>query len=705
MTQSNDETIAVRAFQGRQRPQGPTKRLYTRPPRFTLIFDTETTVDASQTPRVGAYRILERKQGLIEEGLFYDRLSAEEQELLNAYAARHELPVLTQHEFLELFHKYAWKLQARVVGFNLPFDLSRLALRSSPARARFFGGFSFVLWDRRDGQGANRFRPRLRVKSLNNRAAAIEWGKVPKDPHAPKGRQPRGGGFLDLRTLVSALTSQGGVTLDRAAEILDTEHRKLGDAEHGAPLSDSYLDYLRRDVLVTEEVMHRALVEFANHPITLKPEQAYSSASIGKAYLTAFGITPPLDRTRLTDEDLGKWLSAFFGGRAECRIRKEVVPVTYVDVTSMYPTVFTLLGLQRFLLAETIASEDATDDVRRLLESITLADVFDPALWRDLAVLVEVEPDNDVLPVRTRYGGASRSIGVNRFSSPEPFYYSLPDVIASKLLTGKAPRIRSAVRLVGEGQLGSLRPVALRGTVSIDPRTDEIFKRTIELRQEVRADMSLSEGEREATERFLKEFANGTSYGISAELNRQEPRPLKYGPLFSRRSFEAPIVAGEKPGRFCFPPFATLVTAAARLILAALEASVAEAGGSYAFCDTDSMAIVTDHKRHESDGRGAGLSDRSDALADETVMEIVRRFDSLSPYSGGVPLLKIETENFSREDPSVRKPLYAYAISAKRYALFNLNDGNRRDLRKILEHGLGTYQSPDADGTDTGLDR
>ena len=34
-----------------------------------------------------------------------------------------------------------------IVGFNLPFDLSRLAIGVSPARGAFEGGFSFVLWD------------------------------------------------------------------------------------------------------------------------------------------------------------------------------------------------------------------------------------------------------------------------------------------------------------------------------------------------------------------------------------------------------------------------------------------------------------------------------------------------------------------------------------------------------------------------------
>src|SRR5205807_1919929 len=56
--------------------------------------------------------------------------------------------------------------------------------------------------------------------------------------------------------------------------------------------------------------------------------------------------------------------------------------------------------------------------------------------------------------------------------------------------------------------------------------------------------------------------------------------------------FTARLDAVETPGEYAFPPLAACVTAAARLMLALLERSVSDAGGSYTFCDTDSMAIV-----------------------------------------------------------------------------------------------------------------
>src|SRR2546422_3135643 len=56
--------------------------------------------------------------------------------------------------------------------------------------------------------------------------------------------------------------------------------------------------------------------------------------------------------------------------------------------------------------------------------------------------------------------------------------------------------------------------------------------------------------------------------------------------------FPSRTLAPEDPGEYCFPPFAALTTAAARLMLALLERTVRNRGGTTAFGDTDSAAIV-----------------------------------------------------------------------------------------------------------------
>ncbi len=56
--------------------------------------------------------------------------------------------------------------------------------------------------------------------------------------------------------------------------------------------------------------------------------------------------------------------------------------------------------------------------------------------------------------------------------------------------------------------------------------------------------------------------------------------------------FTTKTAAPEYPGEYCFPPLAAMITAGARLLLAMLEAEVTKRHCSYAFCDTDSMAMV-----------------------------------------------------------------------------------------------------------------
>src|SRR5262249_54437289 len=85
------------------------------------------------------------------------------------------------------------------------------------------------------------------------------------------------------------------------------------------------------------------------------------------------------------------------------------------------------------------------------------------------------------------------------------------------------------------------------------------------------------------------------------------------------------------------------------------------------------------------------------ALSWETVEAIRERFTALNPYNRAVvpgSILKVEEENF---DPVTRerRQLYCYAISAKRYCLYNLDVSGEPILRKVSEHGLGgVYLDP-----------
>ena len=109
-------------------------------------------------------------------------------------------------------------------------------------------------------------------------------------------------------------------------------------------------------------------------------------------------------------------------------------------------------------------------------------------------------------------------------------------------------------------------------------------------------------------------------------------------------------------------------------------------GLDWAFCDTDSIAIA------KRDGM-------SDAEFLRLAMSVVEWFRPLNPYGMNEPILKIEKVNYQPGGSEVPEPLYCWAISSKRYALFNISADGKPIIRKCSAHGLGHLLPPyeDAD--------
>jgi hypothetical protein len=110
-----------------------------RRPDAMLVFDTETRIDATQRLTFGSYRFIVAGRCL-EEALFYgDDLPTNDRGVLERYVAAppnvgtpdnhaRKLPLLTRREFLEKFYRAVYKGRCLLVGFNLPFDLSRVVV-------------------------------------------------------------------------------------------------------------------------------------------------------------------------------------------------------------------------------------------------------------------------------------------------------------------------------------------------------------------------------------------------------------------------------------------------------------------------------------------------------------------------------------------------------------------------------------------------
>jgi hypothetical protein len=145
-------------------------------------------------------------------------------------------------------------------------------------------------------------------------------------------------------------------------------------------------------------------------------------------------------------------------------------------------------------------------------------------------------------------------------------------------------------------------------------------------------------------------------------------------------------------------------------MLALLEHSVTQLGGTYAMEDTDSMAIVSTKKGGTIPCKGGMHSVKDgtevvNALSWGQVDELVKKFEALNPYDRNVipgSVLKIEDDNYDPRTGKQRQ-IHCLAISAKRYALFlRPNNGGPVLLRKgrnnkkdrWSRHGLGHLLNP-----------
>lgn len=648
-------------------------------PDFALVWDTETMLDLEQTLNFGVWRFCQIEGAEfvpVQEGIFYrDGLALKDVQTILDYKQKHradglaggadpELAVLSQSEFIERIFWESVRAGALIVGFNLSFDISRIAAQWTTAHN---SGFSFVLSKLSKKGVENRHRPRIRIAPLNGVAEQIELTAVYRKNEQQRWRRGR---FLDLHTLAFALTDNS-YSLASAIKVFGSKPEKM-EHEPTGRVTELEITYARQDVRATLGLLNVLKEEYRLHPIALPPDKAYSPASIGKAYLRAMGIVEPMHKFKDIPARIhGIAMAAYYGGRAECRIRRWPLPVVPVDLTSEYPSVDALLHIWDVLTAKRLTIEDVTKEVRSLVAGVTLEELFRPAVWKRLNFYVQIVPDQDILPVRSVYDSKSGTcnIGLNSLFWKQPMWVAGPDLLASALLSGHIPDIRKAIRIVPHGKQRGLKSVCLRSAITVDPKTEDFFTRVIEYRKQNKNDDRL--------QYFLKILANSTSYGTYLELN-PEKVDTKHRPKITVHSGEhafdqvAPDTI-EQPGRFYFPLLGALITAGGRLLLAMIERCVRNAGGTYMCCDTDALIIVA-----SKSGGTVRMPDGSPpvkALSWSQVQQIADRFDSLSPYNRKIVrhLLRLTDENLDKNGN--QRQLFGLSIAAKRYALYSTKCG------------------------------
>jgi hypothetical protein len=580
-----------------------------------------------------------------------------------------------------------------IVGFNSPFDLTRLAIKSNAGKKGDWSLALSALWKNpKTGRiTPNPKKPRIVIESLNSKLAFIKLGSI-----LHKKEWSRESRFLDLRTLGWALCNRS-FSLNGAC----TAFKVKGKKEHKltGKITSEEIEYCREDVAATQRVLNPMMAEFNRNPVDLHPDKCYSPASIAKAYLKEMGIEQPKKHFNVSNKTLGIAMQSYYGGRAECRIRRTPVPVIHTDFTSQYPTVNALLGNWGALTSSSIRFVEDTAKARSLLARVELHEVFKKGLWKQFSFFALVKPRGDILPIRTVYDNGynkrTQNIGLNHLNSNAPIWYAGPDLIASKILTGKAPRILKAIRMVSSNPQKSLKTTNLRGMVEIKPAEEDFYCKVVEQKN-----LSKRKKNRSLAD-FLKVLANSGSYGLFVEVNSERKSKETAVTYFSgEKKGTVDSNYREKPGAWYFPPLASLITSGGRLLLAMLEKSVEKSGGSYLFCDTDSLCIVGSETGEFVECPGGSIirSKRTgiNGLSLKEVQRIAKNFRKLNPYDPTlVPeILKIEDVNFvdSNSNNPLRQ-LFGYAVSAKRYALYSRTENTLR-IEKASGHGLGYLFAP-----------
>ncbi len=328
----------------------------------------------------------------------------------------------------------------------------------------------------------------------------------------------------------------------------------------------------------------------------LLADEAYSPASLGKAIFMKMGIIPPPTKFKVSAEDHGVFMQSYFGGRAECHVRKTLVPTMRLDFLSQYPSVNTLMNNWEIITADSVSFPDATSEVREFLTGVTLDECFKPSFWRKLRFFALIQPDDDTLPARAPFHPKDPqhlNIANSRLSSEQPIWFAGSDIVASIIRTGRIPKVLRAIRVAPHDLQSGIRPITLRGLVKVDPYRDDFFKVLIEQRKASESDKTLKHA--------LKVIANSTAYGAFVELNEQRELRYKYRKVKGQKKLirefnnvKVDVYSGdhhhvqslydlEVPGKLYFPALASLITSGGRLLLAMAEQCIIDAGGTWLF--------------------------------------------------------------------------------------------------------------------------
>ena len=676
------EPISLRCYTGGYRPVSPSFHNENANNGMVLTLSTETTQDQQQSLTFGSCAVW-INDSLYKICLFHDEnLDSKKVDVIRQVGNTLQkeknctVTVFPKDEFVtNVFYPYVYEARAKCISFDLPYELSRLAASWGTAR-KIQDAFSLKLVEN------NPRLPAIKIKSINSDAAFIQFA-TPLRTKSEKKKIPTHkvyrGYFLDLKTLGYTMSNK---SFDGINDIAETFGVDANLKNKKGITKDSIRNNAEKSLTIHK--LYCKTVSVLQDTFLIKPFHAnklYSPASISKLYLEKLNISPLLEKNPdFPKEIMGNLMSAFYAGRVETRIRKTPVPVTYLDCTSTYPTLFSLMEMYPFLTAEKIENSITTEQTQKFLDEITLQDISKKETWRSLATICKVIPDgNMIVPVRSGYGSKkTQNIGVNYLKSIDgtSLWYTLSDLVASKLLTGHTLIIEKAITFTPVEIQQNIpdEEIEIFKGVTVNPRKENFIEQLIEKRLEMKQSLSSSSEDCDVDKTIqnaIKIIANTASYGIHIQVNsekseKQNEHVAVYG--IDDEPFSASqnsLSRKEIPAKHFNPILGVFLPAAARLVLATAESLVTSHRDGYvAYMDTDSIMVSPKHAN-----------------------EIQEFFQKLNLYSNkDVKFFKIEKS----DDGKPLDNVLFYGISSKRYVLFENNDKpkNKFNIYKFTSHGF-----------------